>query len=630
MNNVVVGTAGHIDHGKTSLIKVLTGNDTDKLKEEKLRGISIDLGFTYLDLPSHKRVAIVDVPGHEKFIKNMLAGASSIDLVLMVIAADEGIMPQTREHFEIVRLLDVKKGLIVLTKTDLVDDEWLEMVKNDIKEEFKGSIFENSPICPVSSKTKKGINDLLIKMDEIVKKVNGKSAEGNFRLPIDRAFSISGFGTVVTGTVISGKTEITKDVLVYPKNTEAKIRGIEVHNKKVKSVEAGERCAINLSNVGVDEIKRGDVLSLKGVFQPSLRIACKLFYLESNIKPLKKMQRLRLYHGTSETLCRVNIFQKDELKKGEEAYVELLLEEPIVSEKYDRFVLRSYSPMITVAGGIILEPNEEKKKGDIDKYLQGLKIKENGTIQDILNLKINTLSKYYPDVNRLYSNLGLDLKTFNEDLNNLIEEKYVVKIEGYNNPVYISCDYFSRLIEKIDKVLDEFYKENPLKLGMDKEELKNKLFKELKQKYYDKILIILIEKSIIEINSNNICKYNRIIKLNENEKMIKESIIKYYKTSKFQFKEQKNNKNDILYTSVFNYLLDSGDIIKIGDDIFIHKEVYEIGKNQIVDFIKQNNLITPAQCRDLLNTNRRIAVAIMEYLDYTKITKRGIEGRSIY
>ena len=305
MKHIIIGTAGHIDHGKTTLIKALTGRETDTLKEEKDRGISINLGFTYFDLPSGRRAGIIDVPGHEKFIKNMLAGISSIDVVLLVIAADEGIMPQTREHFEILQLLNVKKGIIVLTKADLVDAEWIEMIKGDMRDEFKGTFLENAPIHAVSSKTKMGFEPLVEEVDKLTEEVDAKDTEGHFRLPVDRVFSVSGFGTVVTGTIISGRIKVGDTVEVYPSKVVTKVRGIQIHDKPEEFGEAGQRCAINLANIKISEISRGDVVSKENIMEPSFSIDCALYYLKSAEKPLVNRQRVRLYHGTDEILCRV-------------------------------------------------------------------------------------------------------------------------------------------------------------------------------------------------------------------------------------------------------------------------------------------------------------------------------------
>ena len=376
MKNIIIGTAGHIDHGKTTLIKALTGRETDTLEEEKNRGISINLGFTFFDLPSGKRAGIVDVPGHEKFVKNMLAGVSGIDVVLMVIAADEGIMPQTKEHLEILQLLNVKKGIIVITKTDMVEKEWAEMVEEDIKEELKDTFLQNAPVYRVSSKTKEGVKELIEGIDELTEEIHSKDVHGHFRLPVDRVFSVTGFGTVVTGTIISGNVKEGDIAEIYPSKKMTKIRGIQVHDNSVKVGEAGQRCALNLSNIKKTEVKRGDVISVENLMEPSMMIDCKLYYLKSASRPLENRQRVRLYSGTNEIICRAVILDKEIVNPGEEAYIQFRLEKPITVQRNDRYVIRTYSPMITIGGGSVIEPVATKAKRFNQSYVEDLKLKE--------------------------------------------------------------------------------------------------------------------------------------------------------------------------------------------------------------------------------------------------------------
>jgi len=406
MKHIIIGTAGHIDHGKTTLIKALTGRETDTLQEEKNRGISINLGFTYFDLPSGRRAGIIDVPGHEKFIKNMLAGISSIDVVLLVIAADEGIMPQTREHFEILKLLNIKKGIVVLTKSDLVEADWLDMIKEDIKEEFKDTFLEDAPIHAVSSKTKMGFEELIVDIDKLTEEVEAKDTEGHFRLPVDRSFSISGFGTVVTGTIISGKVSLGDTVEIYPGKVKAKVRGIRVHDVPSELGEAGQRCAINLANIKVSEVQRGNVVAKEDIMEPSLIIDCKLYHIKTAEKSIVNRQRVRLYHGTEEIICRIIPLDKEEIKPGQWAYVQLRLEKPITVQRNDRYIIRSYSPMNTIAGGIIIEPNAKKSKKVTVEYLEELKLKESGKSTNILENTVKNLSDTYPDSLAILKSLG--------------------------------------------------------------------------------------------------------------------------------------------------------------------------------------------------------------------------------
>ncbi len=362
MREIVLGTAGHVDHGKTSLIKALTGIDTDRLKEEKKRGITIELGFAFLDLPCGHRIGIVDVPGHEKFVKNMVAGVTGMDLLAFVIAADEGIMPQTREHFEICRLLGVEKGLVILTKIDMVDEEWLELVEDEVREFCVGSFLEDAPILRVSSTTGEGIPDVLQVLDDFVRSHDFSDSLGPFRLPVDRVFAMKGFGAVVTGTSISGRIALGDELRFYPGELMTKVRGIQVHSKSVDQVEAGHRTAINLQGVDVEQIDRGMVAAPPGTLKPNYMLDCRFLYLASNTKPLKHRTRVRVHLGTDEIIGRISILEHDEVKPGEETGVQLLLERPVAVWPGDRYVIRSYSPVATIGGGRVLDNLSPKRE----------------------------------------------------------------------------------------------------------------------------------------------------------------------------------------------------------------------------------------------------------------------------
>ena len=455
MKHIIIGTAGHIDHGKTTLIRALTGKDTDTLKEEKKRGISINLGFTFFDLPSGKRAGIIDVPGHEKFIKNMLAGATSIDVVLLVIAADEGIMPQTREHLEILQLLRVKKGIIVLTKCDTVDLEWLELMKEEIREDVKNTFMEKADILCVSSKTGEGIDSLVEKIDNCTEDIESRDTEGHFRLPIDRVFSVSGFGTVVTGTIISGRVMEGDVVELYPSGIASKVRGIQVHEQSVSFAEAGQRCAINLSNVKVEDIERGNVLSSENIMAPSLMIDCKIDYLKSCEKPLVNRQRIRIYHGTSEILGRVVLLDKEELEPGESAYVQIRLENTITAQKNDRFVIRSYSPMDTIGGGFIIEPCPKKAKRFDKEYISEIKVKEKGSISDVMDNVIKNISSDYPDENMILKNLGKNIDNLSDKLSELEKEKKIISLKNGEKNIFIHSSFLQTKSEMLQQILSE-------------------------------------------------------------------------------------------------------------------------------------------------------------------------------
>ncbi|NMM64560.1 selenocysteine-specific translation elongation factor [Clostridium sp. P21] len=634
MKHIIIGTSGHIDHGKTTLIKALTGRETDTLREEKERGISINLGFTFFDLPSGRRAGIVDVPGHEKFIKNMLAGASGIDIVMMVIAADEGIMPQTREHFEILQLLNIKKGLIVLTKSDLVDDEWLSMIKEDIRSEFKGTFLENAPIHSVSSKTGMGLDALIKDIDKLTEEIDARDIQGHFRLPVDRVFSVSGFGTIVTGTIISGIIKEGENIEIYPSKEVCKIRGIQVHDKPVNEAEAGQRCALNIANIKTIDIKRGDVVAAHNLMEPALMIDCKLHYLKSALKPLENRQRVRVYHGTSEVICRVVILDKEEVKPGEEAYVQLRLEKPLTVQRNDRFVIRSYSPMYTIGGGSIIEPLAKKAKRFDEKYIEELKVKESGKTENIIENKVKELSDQYPKASDILKALGKNEEKIQEKLKLLVDENKIVKFDTGDKSVYVHKEYIDKKVNIMCDLLERFHKENPLKWGISREEIKNKVFKGIKQKIYDEMLNLFEKDEKINIHGSFISLEGFIIKYTKEQKNIRENIIKVFKDSKFsppkysEIEEKQQDKKN--FKMIFSSLLEEGVIVKVSEDCIFLQEDYNKVKEFTVNFINKNGSLTLAQLRDELNTSRKYAVALIEHFDSIKLTKRVEDKRVLY
>ncbi|WP_027625015.1 selenocysteine-specific translation elongation factor [Clostridium lundense] len=627
MKHIIIGTAGHIDHGKTALIKALTGRDTDNLKEEKERGISIDLGFTYFDLPSGRRGGIIDVPGHEKFIKNMLAGASSIDMVLMVIAADEGVMSQTKEHLQILKLLNIKKGIIVITKIDLVDEQWLKMVIEQIKEEVKGTFLQDAKIHAVSSKTKDGLESLIKLIDSITEEVESKDILGDFRLPVDRVFSVSGFGTIVTGTIVNGRVKEGDIVETYPSKIQCKVRGIQIHDEKVKFAEAGQRTALNLSNVKAKDIKRGDVISSIDNMEPSFMIDCNLHYLNSNVKSLENRQRVRIHHGTSELMCRVVILNKEEIKPGENAYVQLRLENPIVCKKDDRFVIRNYSPMYTIGGGIIIQPITKKAKRFDEKHIEELKVRESGSIEKILENTIEKISLKFPDKFLIEKSIGFNENIIEKEINSLKTQGKIMELQGDSVPIYIHKNFLEEKTQDIVNILEQFHKDNPLRHGIHKEEIKNKAFKkEIRQKIYDEFLQILVRKNIINIDGNYIFLKSFSIHYTKEQKEVKEKIICIYNKRKFSpptYEELVNEEKDKkLFRMVYDSLIQNGELIRINEDIIFSLENYNKGKDIIIKYIDEEGSITLGEFRDLLHTSRKYAVALIEHFDYVKLTKR--------
>ena len=627
MKNVILGTAGHIDHGKTTLIKALTGRETDNLKEEKQRGISINLGFTYFDLPSKKRVGIVDVPGHEKFIKNMLAGACGIDIVLLVVAADEGVMPQTVEHLDILNYLGVKKGIIVLTKCDLVDEDFISLVKDEVKEKTKGLFIENAPIVEVDSVSGRGLEELVKKIDEISEDIEEKKIDAPARMSIDRVFSLKGFGTIVTGTLIEGKISIDDEMTIYPSEKKVKVRNLQVHGCDVKTAYAGQRTAINLSNIKVSEIQRGDVIAETGSVEESMMIDVNISLVEHCKKSLKHWDRIRVFHGTKQILCRIVPLNEDEIPYGESGYAQLRLEEKIVAKKGDRFIIRSYSPMDTIGGGIIIDTAPKKHKIYDESVIETLKIKEKGELKDIIEeyLKLN-LSNYIT-LKDLISYTGDKEEYVKEGLDVLIKENKVIPLNKY----YLHISHYNKLKDKTMDILNKYHKQYRLRKGILKEELRSRVNSKLKVKDMDIILNKMAEDKQIKVRDNLVSNYEFEVVFNQKQLSIKkeiENITRKNKLSCLVTKDEICNKNKF-YEEVLEALI--GDTIqKLDDTYYVDKDIYENMKNELINYLKQNNQITVAQFRDITNSNRKTSIAILEHFDRNRITKRIDDKRVLY
>ena len=633
MKNIIIGTAGHIDHGKTALIRALTGKETDRWEEEKRRGITIDLGFTYFDLPSGDRAGIIDVPGHEKFVNNMLAGVIGMDLVMLVVAADEGMMPQTREHVDIMTQLGVDKSIVVLNKCDLVDDEWREMVKEEIKEELMDSVFENANIIEVSAITGQGIDNLIKEIVHMTKdEVTPKDINTISRLPIDRSFSISGFGTIITGTLISGRIKKDDELELYPTGKKAKIRSIQVHGKDVKECFAGQRSAINISNLKKDEIKRGYVLAPPHAMENTMMLDVKLNVLESSERILGNRCRLHLFTGTSEVLCRAVLLDVKEVGPGESCYAQLRLEEEVALRRGDKFIVRFYSPLETVGGGVIIDANPTKKTPFNKEQLEEIKRKEEGSHTDIVEL----LVKKYPDmisIKEIGKLTGMSLEEVNECVNELKEENLVFTYEMKKDVyVYHSSEEMRLKRETLD-LLKTFHKENPYKFGMGKSLLKNKLYPKIKQNVFDQI----IYKFICE---NEIKKYKEYLSLSDFEinedktfQDIEKVLVNAYQKAEFDFvrlSEISFNYDENIVRDILNVLIDKEKIVKINDEMFTLKTLMDKAEKIVVEKLQKDNLITISELRDALNTSRKSAKPMLEYFDNMKVTrKNGTESERV-
>lgn len=635
MKNVIIGTAGHIDHGKTTLIKAITGRETDRLKEEKERGISIELGFTYFDLPSGRRAGIIDVPGHEKFIKNMLAGVMGIDVVLLVIAADEGIMPQTKEHLNILNLLGIEKGLIVLTKSDLVDEEWLALVEEDVKEGIKGTFLEGSPIVPVSSVTKAGISKVIELVEQLTEEVKDRDTNETARLPVDRVFSMAGFGTIVTGTLSAGRFKIGDEIQVFPGNKTGRIRSIQVHGKDSDTAYGGQRVAINIAGLKKSEIERGSVIAPVGSMEATMMIDVKLELLEDSQRIIDNRTRLRLYTGSSEVLCRVVFLDREQLTPGESCYAQLRLEEEIVAKRGDRFIIRFYSPMMTIGGGEILEPNPPKRKRFDKNVIEELEIKEKGEITDVIEKIIKDKSNIFPTIKDISVLTVMPEEKIEEIIDKLKKENKILTFSLLKDQHIIHVDYGNHLSNNIKEELSTYHKNNPLKAGMSKEEIRSKYFGAIKQKLGDSFINKLIDDGIIKQVNESLSLTDFEVKFSLIQEKVKNEIESEFLENRFNSVKKEDLYSKLGYNTkdldqVFEALLDIGILKKLKEDNILHRDAYTESINIVKDFIINNGSISVAQLRDLLNTNRKLAIALIEHLDDIKITKRLGDTRVLY
>lgn len=624
MRNIIIGTAGHIDHGKTTLIKALTGRETDRWEEEKRRGITIDLGFTYFDLPDGNKAGIIDVPGHEKFIKNMLAGVVGMDMVLLVIAADEGIMPQTTEHLNILNLLGVENGIVVITKCDIVDQEWISLVKEDITETISSTFLEGAPIVEVSSKTGQGIEKLIQEIINIADKaVKERELNTIPRLPIDRVFSIQGFGTVITGTLITGILKKGEEVEIYPVNKICRIRNIQVHSSDVEKAYAGQRTAINLSNVKKDEIYRGCVIAPVNSMKNTMMLDVKLNLLKSSKRVVINRSRLHLYTGTSEILTRVVLLDRDELTPGESCYAQLRLEEEIAVRRGDKFIVRFYSPLETIGGGEIIEPLPLKRKRFDENLIEELKIKEKGTGADVIE-KIIKDTKYLLSVSGLAKTTALT-ETEVQDNIEILEQEEKITLFKVKNDMYVWHKSFEiEIEEKLEKYLFNYHKENKYATGAKKSEIKSKFFPNLKQLLFDVIIQAFVEKGLIKQSDEFISLNYFTIEYDEDYRKIKERVLMILDEVKFELlkiDELAEKINHPMTDDVLSLMLTEKDLVRI-NDLVTTRELYEEAKNILVEFLNKNKKISAAQYRDLINTNRKTAITLLEHFDMLKLTKR--------
>lgn len=611
MRDIIVGMAGHIDHGKTTVVKYLTGVDTDTLPEEKTRGMTIDLGFTQIKFEDNSRVGLIDVPGHEKFIKNMSAGASGVDYLILVVACDDGIMPQTIEHFQIVKLFGVTRGMILLTKRDLVDEKRYEEVKKECQEYFKESFLERAPILEVSSKEIESYKRVKALLYRELKELKVEDEKKYFRMDIDRVFSLKGFGCIVTGTVKNGEVKVGDNLTIYPKRREVRVKSIESHGEKKESLGSGNRCAINLSGVESSELERGDIIARNLLVGD--KVDCKLSLLES-VPKLKNNQRIRLNIGTTEVIGRVKIYEKNYILGGEEAVVQLQLENTIGGILGERGIVRNYSPITTIGGvELLFFPKSDFNR----RYLQHIDF-------------LNTLSKNSDRVEELFKkDMSLD------EISALIGKN--IELESYisSGKIYlldkkiIQHEILDEKLKLIENYLIEFYQKNSLKKGVTKSTLRSLLLKELSQKEFNILLDLDKVKESIKVVDDYISLKDFKIRLTREEKDMKEEIFSYYKNQKFEINSYSyyfnQSKNKYLFEKVHAYMVEEGFIQYLEDEYFILSGFLKESIKLINEYFQKNITLEIKDTRALLNNSRDSAILILRKLDTLKITKN-IDG----
>lgn len=626
MKNIIIGTAGHVDHGKTALIKALTGIETDRIKEEKKRGITIELGFAYLDLPDGEKAGIIDVPGHEKFVKNMLAGAGGIDLALLVVAADEGFMPQTREHLGILSLLNISEGIIVVTKKDMVDEDWLEIVCDEVRQEVQGTFLENAQIIPVSSYTGEGIEQLRQAIFTMIdQKTQIKNLDVPFRIPVDRIFSVEGFGTVITGTLIEGTMKVGDPVTVYPSRIESRIRNLQVHSQDVQEAYAGQRVAVNLAGLKKTDLNKGDVIAVPDSMHTTMMIDIHLTVLKDCDREIRNATRLHLYHGARDILCKIVLLDRDSVGAGESCYAQLRLEEEIAVKTGDRFVLRFYSPVETIGGGVILDSNPFKHKRNDAAVLESLKLKEGGSDREKISAALRDYSARFETLDFLQIQTGIPKEQFEQQINKLIKDKVAFRV---SDNVVIHTDYLNRLKDSAVKLLESYHKENPLREGMKKDEFRNKLIKYEDISVVDKITDSLVNRKVLKYVNNCVALADFEVQQDNNQQEIENAFLQggFSPESPDQiaarFPKVKNFKQ------VLESLVNTGKLVRVEEKILLHADYYNKALTLAKEHVDQNGQITLAEMRDLMSASRKFAVAVLEYWDKRGITKKVGDART--
>ncbi len=628
MKHVVVGTAGHIDHGKTSLVKALTGTDTDRLPEEKARGITIDLGFAFLEEPDGLVIEIVDVPGHERFVKNMLAGVGGIDLALLVIAADEGIMPQTREHLAICQLLRIKSGMVALTKADLAEPDWIELVRDDAANLVRGTFLSGCPIVPVSVKTGAGLGDLRRALADLARAVPAKATDQTARLPIDRVFTVKGFGTVVTGTLTAGIVAVDDKVEVYPRGVQSKVRGLQVHGKAVERSAAGQRTAVNLQAVERAAIERGDVLAPPGSLVPTLLADATLELLPDAPRPLKARDRVRFHVGTQEVMARVLLVDRAGLEPGQVSYGRFRLEAPVVALPGDRFVIRSYSPIVTIGGGTLLDIAPPRFKRKAPALLAHLALLETGAPTEVLEEHLKQAGPAGARAADLRARTAFGPERLKSLLQELVQAGAIVAVD---REWYLHREANERLRSQTLALLGAFHAENPLRTGISREELRSRAGN-AQERVFAQLLASLEAEGLVRSEKDQVRLTSHEIRLSaEQERIVKGLEADFLKAGAAPPSPEEalarlgvrgSEKHEL-----FQLLVSDRRLLRVKESLYFHAEALRAIQDKIVAHLREKKDIGPGDVKELLGISRKYAIPLMEYFDAQRVTVRQGERR---
>jgi len=626
--HVVVGTAGHIDHGKTSLVKALTGIDTDRLPEEKARGITIDLGFAFLEEPDGLTVEIVDVPGHERFVKNMLAGVGGIDLAMLVIAADEGVMPQTREHLAICSLLHIKTGLIALTKIDLVEPDWLELVKDDVRGAVRETFLEDAPILPVSAKTGEGLAELRAAVRGLAAGVPPRGTDQLPRLPIDRVFTVKGFGTVVTGTLAAGALAVDERVEAYPRGLQAKIRGLQTHGRPVTAARAGQRTAINLQGLERAAIDRGDVVGLPGTLVSSLLVDGTLELLKDAPRAVKSRTRLRFHVGTSEIMARALLLDRGELEPGASGLVRFRLESPLIALPGDRFVVRSYSPIVTIGGGTLLDIDPPRFKRKTPALVAHLELLQTGSPEAILEEHVRHVGAAGIRLAALAGRVPFGPERLRGLLDTLQKERRVLAVD---RDWFIHPDSAARLRALAVQALEAFHRANPLKPGMSREELRGRAGA-VDERVFAFLLTALDAEGAVKTDRDKVRLASHEVRLSPDQQRVLDRLEEDF----LRADAAPPSAEEALGRAglggdeeheLFQVLVQAGTLVRVKDSLYFHARALETIQTRVVALLQDRKEIGPGDIKDLLGISRKYAIPLLEFFDQRRVTTRVGERR---